>query len=67
LAECPHKSCVLITSQSKPKVIRALEREEGYIRSWKVGGLQEAAAREILLEKGLSQPEYWGELIHNYR
>jgi DNA-binding CsgD family transcriptional regulator len=62
----PHKSCLLLTSQEKLSEISLLEGETLPIRSFKLGGLGDAA-KLLLKEKGLSGEKNWGELIRGYR
>lgn len=62
----PHKSCLLLTTQEKLSEVSLLEGETLPVRSFKLGGLGEAA-RLILKEKGLSGEKNWDELIRGYR
>lgn len=66
IGESKHQSCVLLTTWEKPKEIAALEGVSLPVRSLQLNGLGEAA-KEILREKGLSEPEKWQELIKAYR
>ncbi|WP_354634839.1 NB-ARC domain-containing protein [Planktothricoides raciborskii] len=66
MARSPHKSCFLILSWEKPTEIATLEGENRHCRSLQLGGLREAAAGEILSNKGLKDDDKWGELIQIY-
>ncbi|MBD2542978.1 NB-ARC domain-containing protein [Planktothricoides raciborskii] len=66
MARSPHKSCFLILSWEKPTEIATLEGENRHCRSLQMGGLREAAAGEILSNKGLKDDDKWGELIQIY-
>jgi DNA-binding CsgD family transcriptional regulator len=67
LGEEPHKSCLLITSQEKPKEIALLEGKTMPGRSLPLQDLQTPDARKIFPEKSLSSPERWDSLISLYR
>ncbi|MEG4808278.1 NB-ARC domain-containing protein [Microcoleus sp. F8-D3] len=65
LGKSQHQSCLLLTSCEKPKEIAALEGQNQYVRSLKLGSLGEAAV-EILKNKGLSEEGQYSELIEAY-
>ena len=54
LAESAHQSCVLLTSREKPKEIEPLEGTRSPVRTLRLGGVDEQAARELLSDKVLS-------------
>ncbi|MEB3359601.1 MAG: LuxR C-terminal-related transcriptional regulator [Synechococcales bacterium] len=63
-----HQSCVLVTSQEKPAEISLLEGETSPVRSLTLGGLREADAQQLLIEKGVTgDPQKWADLIRGYR
>lgn len=67
LAESAHLSCVLLTSREKPKEIGPLEGVRSPVRSLRLAGLDEQAAQELLIDKGLSgTPIAWQRLVTNY-
>jgi hypothetical protein len=66
VSESPHNSCFLILSWEKPAEVATLEKENRRCRSLQLGGLREAAAGEILSNKGLNDEDKWGELIQLY-
>src|SRR6266699_1773345 len=67
LAESAHQSCVLLTSREKPKEIGPLEGVRSPVRSLRLAGLDEQAARELLSDKGLSgTPAAWHGLVSSY-
>src|SRR5215471_18064105 len=53
LAESAHQSCVLVTSREKPREIEPLEGARRPVRSLRLVGLDEQAARVLLADKGL--------------
>lgn len=57
VGETNHQSCLLLTSREKPKEIALLEGETSAVRSLQLMGLQEAEAKEIFKDKGLSGSE----------
>lgn len=61
-----HQSCLVLTSRENPEEIVELEAKALPVRSWTIQGLEEAHARQIFESKGLSDEEYWGELIKLY-
>ena len=67
IGELEHQSCLLLTGREKPREFAILEGDNLPIRSYKLEGLDDESAGEILKEKGLSQPENWKILIHLYR
>ena len=63
-----HRSCVVLTSQEKLAEIALLEGETAPVRSLTLGGLTEAAAQQLLKEKGLTgDSKKWTDLILGYR
>ena len=62
----PHQSCLVLTSWEKPRDIAVLEGQTQPVRSLQLAGLA-AAARSILVEKGLIDQGLWDQLIHTYR
>ncbi|MEO0490540.1 MAG: NB-ARC domain-containing protein, partial [Cyanobacteria bacterium J06659_2] len=66
IAETSHQSCLLLTSWEKPREVSVLEGDAHPVRSLKIKGLG-SDARDLLNEKGLSNPELWDELIMSYR
>jgi hypothetical protein len=59
-----HQSCLLLTTRENPEEIVELEAKALAVRSWTIQGLKEVDARQIFESKGLSDEEYWGELIN---
>ncbi len=53
LGESAHQSCVVLTSREKPREIEALEGPRGPVRSLRLLGLSEEAARSLLEDKDL--------------
>ncbi len=67
LGESDHQSCVLITSREKPREIEALEGLRGPVRSLRLLGLSEEAARSLLEDKDLrGASSAWLQLIASY-
>ena len=67
LGESAHRSCVVLTSREKPREIEALEGLGGPVRSLRLGGLSQEAARSLLSDKDLrGASSAWGELIASY-
>lgn len=64
IANEPHQSCLLLTSQEKPVQLVSLEGNK--VDSLELGGLGKAA-EEILRTKGLSDMKYWHALVHRYQ
>jgi len=67
LARERHNSCLLLTSQEKPREIAFLEGENVPIRSLELAGLLEAEAQEIFRAKGLENEKIWFKIIQIYR
>jgi WD40 repeat protein/transcriptional regulator with XRE-family HTH domain len=67
LAESVHQSCVLLTSREKPKEIEPLEGLRSPVRSLRLGGMDEQAARVLLADKELSGTSLaWHGLVSSY-
>jgi NB-ARC domain len=66
IAESNHQSCLLLTCAEKSRDIALLEGQAGPVRSYKLTGLENSAAREILTERGLVKEREWDELIECY-
>jgi transcriptional regulator with XRE-family HTH domain len=67
LGESAHQSCVLLTSREKPREIEALEGARSPVRSLRLVGLDEQAARVLLADKGLGgTPAGWQRLVAGY-
>ncbi|NET52984.1 MAG: hypothetical protein F6K09_31245 [Merismopedia sp. SIO2A8] len=66
IGEESHHSCLIITGWEKPKEIAILEGQTRPVRSMRVKGLGNDA-RLILEERGLAEPQLWGDLIMAYR
>src|SRR6266699_998386 len=67
LAESAHQSCVLLTSREKTREIEPLEGVRSPVRSLRLVGVDEQAARELLSDKGLSgTPAAWQRLVASY-
>ncbi|TAE57777.1 MAG: NACHT domain-containing protein [Oscillatoriales cyanobacterium] len=66
IGESNHQSCLLLTSSEKSRDIAMLEGQTRPVRSYKLTGLDNMAAREILTERGLIQEKQWDELIDCY-
>jgi WD40 repeat protein/transcriptional regulator with XRE-family HTH domain len=67
LAESAHQSCVLLTSREKPREIEPLEGMRSPVRSLRLVGMDEQAARVLLGDKGLSgTPAAWQRLVAGY-
>ena len=54
VAEASHQSCVLLTSREKPAELRHLEGRYSQVRSLRLVGLDAAACKQILEEKGIA-------------
>jgi DNA-binding CsgD family transcriptional regulator len=67
VGESHHQSCLLITSQEKPREIALLEGATLPVRSLTLTGLQPEDAGEIFKAKELSDSEHWKELIQRYQ
>ena len=66
IGEESHQSCLMLTSSETPKDVARLESPTQPVRSLSLTSLG-AAAKGILTEKGLLDPDSWDELIHLYR
>jgi WD40 repeat protein/transcriptional regulator with XRE-family HTH domain len=67
LGESAHRSCVLLTSREKPREIEALEGLRGPVRSLRLSGLSQEAARSLLADKDLrGDSSAWLQLIASY-
>ncbi|HEX6557122.1 MAG TPA: NB-ARC domain-containing protein [Ktedonobacteraceae bacterium] len=67
LGESAHRSCVVLTSREKPREIEALEGLRGPVRSLRLSGLSQEAARSLLQDKDLrGASSAWRELIASY-
>ncbi len=62
-----HQSCFLLVGWEPPKEVPQLTSENTPIRSLQLTGLDTAAAREILREKGLAEIDNCEALIHRYQ
>ncbi|MBW4492944.1 MAG: ATPase [Oscillatoria princeps RMCB-10] len=67
VATSSHQSCLIIISWEKPRELTPLEGENRPARTLHLQGLAEQAAREILIEKGLTDEDKWSELIALYQ
>lgn len=66
LGEKLHQSCLILSSQEKPRDIKLLESPARPVRSWQLEGLKPEDARLILQEKGLTGEQQWDELVRIY-
>ncbi len=66
IGESNHQSCLLLTCSEKSRDIALLEGQTRPVRSYKLTGLENMAAREILQERGLVKEREWDELIECY-
>ena len=67
LGESAHRSCVVLTSREKPREIEALEGLRGPVRSLRLLGLSQEAARSLLTDKDLrGESSAWLQLIASY-
>ena len=64
-AESYHQSCLVLTSQEKTREIAAIAGTTSPVRTLKLTGL--SAAKELLVQKGLSEQENWEPLIELYQ
>ncbi|MCC3572322.1 MAG: NACHT domain-containing protein [Microcoleus sp. PH2017_40_RAT_O_B] len=62
-----HQSCFLLIGWEPPKEVPQLTSENTPIRILQLTGLDTAAAREILRDKGLAEIDYCETLIHRYQ
>ncbi|MCT7979674.1 NB-ARC domain-containing protein [Laspinema olomoucense] len=63
----PHQSCLLLTSREPSQSMPYLEQENLTTHLFTVQGLEPAAARQILQDNQLKNPEDWHKLIELYR
>ncbi|HEX6556496.1 MAG TPA: NB-ARC domain-containing protein, partial [Ktedonobacteraceae bacterium] len=67
LGESAHQSCVVLTSREKPRELEAAEGLRGPVRSLRLSGLSQEAARSLLSDKDLrGASSAWRELIASY-
>src|SRR2546421_2241648 len=67
LGESAHRSCVVLTSREKPREIEALEGPRSPVRSLRLSGLSQEAARSLLADKDLrGESSAWLQLIASY-
>ncbi|MFQ3679561.1 MAG: NB-ARC domain-containing protein [Pseudanabaenaceae cyanobacterium] len=68
VAQERHQSCLWAIGREQPKEV-AIEAGEGQaVRSWRLGGLDEAGSRDLLRQRGFTGEEGGlGELIQQYR
>ncbi len=67
LGESAHQSCIVLTSREKPREIEALEGLRSPVRSLRLSGLCEEAARSLLEDKDLrGESSVWLQLIATY-
>jgi WD40 repeat protein len=66
--ECPHQSCVLITSREVPQAVARLEGHNSSVRLLRLGGLSESEARKIFerTDSIVASERQWQELIGLY-
>ncbi|MEG3928108.1 NB-ARC domain-containing protein [Microcoleus sp. D3_18a_C4] len=62
-----HQSCFLLVGWEPPKEVPQLTSENTPIRTLQLTGLDTAAAREILRDKGLVESDNCEALIHRYQ
>jgi AAA+ ATPase superfamily predicted ATPase len=62
-----HQSCFLLIGWEPPKEVAQLTSENSPIRTLQLTGLDIAAAREILRDKGLAEIDNCEALIHRYQ
>ena len=62
-----HQSCFLLVGWEPPQEVPQLTSENTPIRTLKLTGLDTAAAREILKDKGLTEVDDCEALIHRYQ
>ncbi|PSB22901.1 ATPase [filamentous cyanobacterium Phorm 46] len=62
-----HQSCFLLVGWEPPKEVPQLTSENTPIRALQLTGLDTAAAREILRDKGLAKIDNCEALIHRYQ
>jgi WD40 repeat protein/transcriptional regulator with XRE-family HTH domain len=67
LAESAHQSCVLLTSREKPREIEAMEGVRSPVRSLRLSGMDEQAARDLLADKELQGTSHaWERFVASY-
>ena len=67
LGESAHRSCVVLTSREKPREIEVLEGLRSPVRSLRLMGLSQEAARSLLADKDLrGESTTWLQLIDSY-
>jgi WD40 repeat protein/transcriptional regulator with XRE-family HTH domain len=67
LGEATHQSCVVLTSREKPREIEAAEGSRSPVRSLRLSGLSQEAARSLLSDKDLrGASSAWLQLIATY-
>jgi WD40 repeat protein/transcriptional regulator with XRE-family HTH domain len=67
LGEAVHRSCVVLTSREKPREIETAEGLGGPVRSLRLSGLSQEAARSLLQDKDLrGDSSAWLHLIASY-
>ena len=67
LGESAHQSCVVLTSREKPREIEAAEGLRAPVRSLRLVGLSQEAARSLLQDKDLrGASSAWLQLIATY-
>lgn len=67
-AEVPHQSCILLTSQEKPKEIALLLRDQSQVRELRLTGLNCAEGRKLFRHYGefTGTDAEWSALIEHY-
>ncbi len=65
--ELYHNSCFLLVGWELPREIAQLKSKNSPIRTLTLTGLDAAACREILREKGLTAEGDWEALLHRYQ
>ncbi|NJK67889.1 MAG: ATP-binding protein [Microcoleus sp. CSU_2_2] len=65
-AQLNHKSCVVFTSSEKPQEISLLATRIRQVRFYKIGGLTNEAAKQILLDRELVEEKEWHDFIERY-
>ena len=67
LGEAAHRSCVVLTSREKPRELEAAEGLRGPVRSLRLSGLSQEAARSLLSDKYLrGDSSAWQRLVASY-
>jgi WD40 repeat protein/transcriptional regulator with XRE-family HTH domain len=67
LAETANQSCVLMTSRERPREIEPLEGARRPVRSLRLVGMDDQAARVLLADKGIGgTPVAWQQLVAGY-